>query len=73
MPHRRGTSLDPRSDEDDLPCGPDLDNTAGRLARERLAANDVLSFARLRIALPLGNVTREDDVLDVEDADFVIV
>lgn len=73
MPHRRGTLLDPRSDDGSLPWGPDRDNAAGRLARERLAANGILSLARLRIALPLRNVTREDDVLDVEDADFVIV
>jgi len=73
MPHRLGTLLDPRSDEDDFPGGPDLDDAAGRLGRARLASDDVLSFASLRIALPLDDVTREDDVLDVEDADFVIV
>ena len=73
MPHRLGALLDPRRDEDDLPRGSDLDNAAGRLALERLASDDVFSFACLRIALPVADVTREDDVFDVEDADFVIV
>ena len=73
IPHRLGALLDPGSDEDDFPRGSDLDDAAGRLARDRFASDDVLPLASLRIALPLDNLAREDDVFDVEDADFVIV
>ena len=72
-PHRPGALLDPGGDEDDLFRGPDLDDAAGCLARKRLPADDVLPFASLRIPLPLDDAAREDDVLDVEDADVVIV
>ena len=72
-PHRRGGLLDPRCDEDDLSRGPDLDDAGGRLARKRGTSDDVLPLASLRIPLPFDDVACEDDVFDVEDADFVIV
>lgn len=69
MPHRLDTLFDPRRDE----AGPNCDAVAGRLPLERFAGDDVLPFADPRVALPLDDVAREDDLFDVEDADFVIV
>ncbi len=73
MPQRVRMLLDPRRDEDKLPRGPNLDDARSSLAGERLTSDDVLPLASLRVALPLDDLAREDDVLDVEDADVVIV
>jgi hypothetical protein len=58
--------LDPRRDEDDF-------SRRRLLAGERLASDDVLPLASLRVPLPLGDLARENDAFDVEDADVVIV
>ncbi len=73
LSHRRAALLDPNGDDDDLPRRADLDDAARRVSVERLACDDVLAFARPRIALSLDDFAGEDDVFNVEDADFVIV
>jgi hypothetical protein len=69
-PHRshRIIFFNPSRDDDDRPGRTDLDDRARRLAVERLAADDVLAFPSLRIALSFDDFASEDDVLDVEDA-----
>ncbi len=73
MSHRLVALLDPRRDDDNLRGGTDLDDAAGRLAVEHLTFDDVLSFESLRIALPFNDFTCEDDVFNVEEADFIVV
>jgi hypothetical protein len=73
MPQRRGGLLDPRGDEDDLPRRAELDDAGGRFAGKRLAADDVLPLARARVALRLGDLARENDVFDVENADVISI
>jgi hypothetical protein len=73
MPHGLGALLDPRSDEDKVPPGTNLDDATGSFAFERPTLDDVLSLPCCRVALPVDDVAREDDVFDVEDADFIIV
>jgi len=73
MSHRLIIFLDPHRNDDDLAGWTDLDDAAGRVPVERLACDDVFALVRLRIALSLEDFTAEDDVFNVEDADFVIV
>src|SRR5262245_10703227 len=75
-PHTRQRSsplLGPDRDEDDVACGADRDDAARRLSTDGLAPEDVLGLMRVRVALARDDLAREDDALEIEDAEFVIV
>ena len=66
-------SADVDRDDNEFAGETKLDDRFGRLATEGDAFNDVFDFAGFGIALPRGDLAREDDVFEIEDSKVVIV
>lgn len=60
------------SEDEELANDADLDDGFCPRAIERAAVDDVLDLAGLDVALALADLLCEDDVLEVEDGEFVI-
>ena len=55
-----------------LPVAPTLATASPKSPLRVMPSNDVFDFARSGIALPRGDLAREDDVFEVEDSKVVI-
>ena len=59
-------------DDDELATLADFDDDFAERAFKAGAADDVLRFARVAVALALNDLPRKDNAFEVEDAEVVI-
>lgn len=73
-PHaaQRGLGTIDRDDEE-IPVWSDLDDRFGKGSAECIASDDIFDFMRLPVALALDDLTREDNVFEIEDSEVVII
>lgn len=73
-PHAAQRSLgEVDSDDEEITARGDFDDRFRGDTTERVAADDVLDFARLPVALALDDCAREDNVFEIKDGEIVIV
>jgi hypothetical protein len=73
-PHPAQRRLDAADgDDEEIPVRGNLNDRIGGDTPEGVAADDVLDFARLPVALALDDRAREDNVFEIKDGEVVII